>query len=58
MEPTDIVNAIDFSKLAGFEQVTCDAGREIDFRDAELGSKRGAKRGGVEAGEPSSGARD
>ncbi len=38
-------DAIDFTKLLGFETVADDLSREVDFQDEAIGSRLGAKVG-------------
>jgi hypothetical protein len=40
-----VTNAMDFSKLLGFEQAPRSVDGEVDFRDDAFGARVGAKRG-------------
>ena len=42
----DKTNHLDFTKLLGFDTVSCELSKGLDLRDDTLGSKLGAKVGG------------
>ena len=46
-------DSIDFAKLLGFETVTRELVKELDFQDETIGAKLGAKVGEIEPVAPS-----